>query len=380
MAPLQGGIPGASPLTQQYESALVAERIHKSDELVLWRQKHPSLAGPIYTFGPNSLDTAPVLSSETVIGVVSTGLLWAVEKSSGRLAWSRSFSSIAAVAVLDDLAYLSVEGRIMAVDPSTGQTRWESSSELDNDLRGHVRPSVASGRVFWANRSGSVTCADARTGTTVWRTRVPDGGGIVSSLLATDEMVIGVGNRAGVFCLGASNGDVRWIRPLSSESIWRPEKALGGVLVTLDDQMSLLRMDDGGLLTKWSWPGRMSGPCAGGEHIAFAVRCGRERSIVGGLRLTIPTQCRIVRLVEDGSIAWEVESPLRSPGITWSEESGMLFEACGGIALIEPQSGTRKHLISIAGTQLIRRPAVERGRIYATNADEEIIALQIPGM
>jgi hypothetical protein len=102
--------------------------------------------------------------------------------------------------------------------------------------------------------------------------------------------------------------------------------------------------------------------------------------IFEGRHLVIPTRGHIIRLASDRTLAWELASPLRSPPITWNEDAAMLFESCGGggVAIIDPERGQRKHLISVPGAQVLDAATVERGRLYVTTSHGEMLAFRSP--
>jgi hypothetical protein len=221
-----------------------------------------------------------------------------------------------------------------------------------------------------------VTCADADSGKPIWSVRRP--GGILSSLLITQGKVIGIEAPSKAFAVDAADGHPAWTRSLSGPSFRQPLEALGGVMVRLDDRVLLLRATDGAEEASWHWPKYLTGHVAAGESLAFAVRCGREDSIVLGRHSVVPRGCRILRLSQNGSFQWDVESAIRGPKLVWDERSRFLYEACGGLGIVDPESGQRKHLVWLAGTEILLTPAVDRETVYVTTVEGEVIRLRSP--
>jgi hypothetical protein len=357
---------------------------HRGETLLVWRRRHSSLSGPTPRPNPFAHDSAPAIARETVISSRgSPGLLWAIWKASGDVAWSRAPAHVSGVVVHDDRVYAHAEQRIICLDGSSGATIWETQSWLapvgpDPYLSIPARPSFLGERIFFPSSLGFVTCAEARSGTDVWRARIPGGNAIVSSLLVADDRVVGAALPSTLFALDATDGRLVWSHDLPSFTVWRPLAGMGGVLVKLDDRVLLLRSEDGVIAGTWSWPDQKIGIVTSGGNAAFAVRSDVEDKVLMRQRYSLAVRSTIVRLAPGGATSWELPSPNPSPSIILDGASGYLFEACGSLGIIDPLLGRRRCMVVLEGAEFLAIPAVDGDRIYLTNLDGEIVALKSP--
>jgi outer membrane protein assembly factor BamB len=357
---------------------------HRGEALLVWRRRHSSLSGSIPSADPFARDSAPAISRETVIaGRGSPGQLWAMWKTTGDVAWSRAPAHVRGIVVHDDRVYTHAEDRIICLDSATGATIWETPSWLtpkgpNPEFSVSARPSFVGERIFWASSVGIVRCAEARSGNEVWRVQIPGGNAIVSALLVADGRLVAAALPSTLFALDAADGRLVWSRDLPSVTVWRPLAGMGGILVRLDDRLLVLRSDDGVIVGKWSWPDRNIGSVASGANAAFAVRSEVEDRVIMGERYVLSARAMIVQLAPDGATSWEIPSPVPNPSIIFDDASGCLFEACGGLGIIDPLLGRRRHMVGLEGAQFLATPAIDGDHIYLTNVDGEIVALKSP--
>ena len=256
----------SSESDQQPASSLSADSIHRGEDLLIWRRKHPlgdsSGSGP---FCFSSLFSAgPMLISSTS----DPYLLWAALKLTGEVAWSRPLPKIGGVATDETSVYAVTDSRLVCVDASTGVTRWETSSwrtdtGVNLDLDVMRRPTLSDGRIFWLSVGGLVTCAHAPSGVVVWRSRRPQR--ILSPVLVVDGKVIGTEHPSAIFALDAADGRPLWTRNLPNRSLRRPLPAFGGILVRLSDQLLLLMRMTVALSRAGTGPISCVGHVAGGR-------------------------------------------------------------------------------------------------------------------
>ena len=154
----------------------------RGETLLVWRRRHSSLSGPIPSANPFAHDSAPAIARETVISSRgSAGLLWAIWKATGAVAWSRTPAHVSSVVVHDDRVYAHAEQRIICLDGSSGATIGKPHRGSHPLGQTHTSVSPHALLFSWANAFffpsslGFVTCAEARSGTDVWRARIPGG-------------------------------------------------------------------------------------------------------------------------------------------------------------------------------------------------------------
>lgn len=358
-----------------------ADNVLRGEDLLTWRTPHPLLPGDIRPGGPLTT-TGPVRTEDTIIAWSSRpSVLWALWKANGRVAWTQSLENIAGVTSHEGYAYVLTHGRILCLEGSTGKVRWQtpnwrSRSSSNDGFQIVRRPSTEAGRLFWPSAGGLVTCADSNSGELIWSTKRPEA--VVSVLLIVDGKVIGMELPSAVFALDAADGRLAWRLTLPAPSNRRPVSTLGGVVVRLEDRLLLLRSTDGRIVATWSWPGLMTGHVTGGRTTAFVVRGEPQATVVLGRQAVIPTNCKILRLAEEASGGWELESASYGPRLVWDEGRNRLLEACGGLGIVDPLTGRRAHMIYLADSDLFMTPIVDKDRIFAATISGEVIALQLP--
>lgn len=169
------------------------------------------------------LRARPTLVASSLVVQSDDGFLYRLDATRGRLRWkvrvtpdsvvrlpisqpgSRYDFYASAVTASGGAWYVGThDGRVLALDPSSGETLWESKTG------GPVlaAPGVADGRVFVGSYDGRVYAFDAGDGRTMW-TR--DTGAPVPSTPVPEQGVVVVGSRSyDLLGLDAETGEIRW--------------------------------------------------------------------------------------------------------------------------------------------------------------------------
>lgn len=203
----------------------------------------------------------------------------------------RGFLSVSSPAVGDDAVYCSVEGRLLALDPTDGTERWRhedvtrghvvlgsdalvvtggghvTAVDLDGSVRwsaatdglNGIRPAVADGTAYLAGLHGRAAAYDLESGEERWQTQfgpdtwsqgtvpaVVDGAVAVIDVQATDVVVQG---------LDPDSGASRWERSQPGERCRGPIPASGHLVATAqplpeDDSQTV---SSGGDVTTTLW-------------------------------------------------------------------------------------------------------------------------------
>ena len=136
-------------------------------------------------------------------------------------------------------------GFVVAFDARSGAERWRVGMDrLDRqDL------SVADGRLFVGDRSGTVYALDTETGATVWTTFIPPSGNagwgngpVLSPVTVAGGTAFVVSVLGSLYAYDAAHGDLKWTKPISFDEALYPNQtgnwpvATGGsVLVVSPD-------------------------------------------------------------------------------------------------------------------------------------------------
>ena len=154
------------------------------------------------------------------VGSVAGGILYApgddnrvrgLDLRSGADRWSwQAPGRVLYVAVVDDVAYVTVEGSVYAVGLPDGVERWHHETAGSEASVA----TLADDQVYVSTRQGrgEVTALDRTTGARIWQFSDPSG--IVISVGAiANGVVYAPSDGAGFFALAASDGSVLWHTP-----------------------------------------------------------------------------------------------------------------------------------------------------------------------
>jgi outer membrane protein assembly factor BamB len=155
------------------------------------------------------------------------------------------------VALRDGKLYgAGVDRKVYAVDLTSGEVAW--SQRLSGIVAGGV---LVSGDTVFAASSrpdGRVYALDRTTGERIWRERT----GAVGAPLALSGGVLLVPTQRGdILGMGPDNGELRWRRRLGMSRVAPLEVADGNVVVATVDSLFLLRAHDGEVTHRMRSPG-----------------------------------------------------------------------------------------------------------------------------
>lgn len=179
----------------------------------VWRHRAPAL-----------LEFAPVIYRGRIYQLAGNGLLYALDKRTGKLRWKRKLGTLAAsspavagasiyVTLLESRGHRS--GRIAALRVRDGSVRWVRNLRS----RSESSPLLHRGRLYFGTEDGTVLGLNAHNGRTVWRYRAP---GAVKGSPTLSGRTLYFGDYA---------GNVHAVRRSDGKPIWRVAPAkrfLGG--------------------------------------------------------------------------------------------------------------------------------------------------------
>ncbi|QSX34841.1 outer membrane protein assembly factor BamB [Shewanella avicenniae] len=158
----------------------------KSNGQVAWE-------APIYTpKGGNEfarmadVDMTPLLLGENIYAVSYNGNLASIEMRTGRVVWSRKYSSYHELAQAGLQLYLVDDhSRVYAVDRRNGQEVWSNTQLLNREL---TAPAAYRGYLVAGDLEGYLHFFDRETGNLVGRISV-DGSGLYSQPIVVDDKI-----------------------------------------------------------------------------------------------------------------------------------------------------------------------------------------------
>ncbi|QKY20533.1 PQQ-like beta-propeller repeat protein [Halolamina sp. CBA1230] len=139
------------------------------------------------------------------------------------------------------------DGRIAALDATTGDRRWSKQIATRDDCCPDIQgtPTVADGRLYVPGITEELVAADTADGTVLWRTAVVDEdyGNAIPSPAVTAETAYVNTYHGGLVAIDISDGTVRW---RSAESGYNQSPAVGdgGVVVPQNDAVVAFETGD----------------------------------------------------------------------------------------------------------------------------------------
>ena len=175
-----------------------------------------TLTPPLTLLWSRALDTTPsgypgiVSSNGTLFAKSNSGILYAIDNSSGNIKWQTQTQAGGAIAIANNTVYAGNNCdncTLDAFDATTGQLIW-STVPLS---RGVLGINVAGDKIFFGSHARNVRAADANTGAILWETGVSDG--VVATPAVADGVVYIGSFCCTLYALDASTGSILWSRP-----------------------------------------------------------------------------------------------------------------------------------------------------------------------
>jgi eukaryotic-like serine/threonine-protein kinase len=221
-----------------------------------------------------AIGVMPVIVGGTVYVADASGLVVALDESTGAARWTRELGSPvnASPALAGDLLILGTDdGQVIALNHATGDIVWDEHK--GSAVRG--APAVVGAVAFVGSNDGNVYALDVATGNERWATQL---GAPVTRGVAVSDGVVYAGATGGIFAaLDATTGDKRWARTdLGAGEVATPMVADGlafvasGLLeVGSSDRISALDIRDG--TDRWRFAAPDQQPLYGGAVAAGSV-------------------------------------------------------------------------------------------------------------
>lgn len=217
----------------------------------------PALDWPWGLEGWDYVGSTPVFSDGVIVAGSSDGRIRAVDATTGSPRWSVATDGRirSTPAIAGGVVYVgSADGIVRALDVATGSERWSfrtHGADFDSEQFGFDRrtisggPAVRDGRVYIGSRDARMYALDANTGELVWES--DDNGAmawVISTPAVTPELVLfGRSSSAKVQAVDRTSGEVAWDAPLGGLVFASPAIVDGLAYVTVG---GLAYVNDGG--------------------------------------------------------------------------------------------------------------------------------------
>jgi PQQ-like domain len=177
------------------------------------------------------------VSSTVVYGSIDRRL-FAIQDSTGEVLWSVPSAPLLGdmEAIGDRVVVGTVGGRVAAYGATDGKERWS----FQGNAWVWAAPLAAAGRLYVADLDGRVFALDSSTGAEIWRTATPRGDVRGSPVLAGSALVV-----------ASSSGAVFGIDPASGAELWYQQPNVGRLLASpLVLESGVLFLSDSGTLIR----------------------------------------------------------------------------------------------------------------------------------
>lgn len=164
---------------------------------------------------PSTTRPNPVVSGNKVfVAIFAPGAVCCLAKRTGELLWQTCLNSYAGSAVIfaDGILFATSCRTLYALDPETGEIRWEFTPHSQPGEWIYSQPAVCAGRVFVGDRCGDFHCLDTTTGKALWgrRTSRARNNQVNATALIAGSRVVTVNNDGAVACYATRTGQTIW--------------------------------------------------------------------------------------------------------------------------------------------------------------------------
>jgi outer membrane protein assembly factor BamB len=178
-----------------------------------WKTKLPDVEFavlPPQTTRPNPL----VAGDKVFASIFSPGAVCGIARRSGELLWRTTLDSFAgsAVTLADGTLFAKSSRTLYALNPQSGQVRWEFAPHSEPGEWIYSEPAVGSRHVYIGDRGGDFHCLDVTAGRPIWRRRTSGDSNnqVNATALVVGPRVITANNAGAIVCYAARTGETIW--------------------------------------------------------------------------------------------------------------------------------------------------------------------------
>lgn len=204
------------------------------------------------------------LGGEAIYVGTTSGLLYALNRSDGKLAWDKPYQADGEILsppvfIKPDkgdplVVFTASNNKVLALEAETGKFKWLYKRDPPSQLsiRGQAPPLYKEGVVYTGFSDGTVSAIDAQTGVEKWNRSIKDNDRFpdVDAALAFEEDVVYAASYSGSLCaIDAKTGKVKWKRKMPGAGA--PVVSDGHVFAaTSDGRVFKLSAENGKMLWK----------------------------------------------------------------------------------------------------------------------------------
>ncbi len=160
----------------------------------------------------SNIDTTPVVKSSLIYFGARNGYIYAVNKNSGKVLWSKKLGTMifkSKITVKSSRIYFgTIEGNVYSVNAKTGNVIWKKN------LEGGIWGSVAVGNsyVYAGCEDGKVYALNRNSGLNVWAADLE--ARVIAPVVIANRRVVAVNYRGKAFGIKSNDGKILWSKDL----------------------------------------------------------------------------------------------------------------------------------------------------------------------
>ena len=220
----------------------------------------PPFGGPKWSLQIGHLiEHGPIIAGDTLYILDLEGIVYSVEKNTGKINWKKDFGelSAAAPAYSDGIVYaLNLDpDQIVAIRAKDGKVLWRKTIGSPGS---ESSPMIIGDKLIFGCQCGSVYALDKKTGKLLWQTETA--GEVKGAVAYNDGVIFGSNYGGEFFAIDAGNGNTKWSTPIIGGAFGRgggaystPAVAYGRVYVgAFDGRVYSLDEDTGSVAWTYS--------------------------------------------------------------------------------------------------------------------------------
>ena len=159
------------------------------------------------------IEHAPIISEDSLYILDLEGIVYSVDKNTGKIKWKKDYGELSAAAPAYDDGILYAlfldPDQIVAIRAKDGKELWRKSIGSPGS---ESSPMVVRDKLIFGCQCGSVYALNPKTGATLWETETA--GEIKGAVAFNDGVVFGSNYGGEFFAINADNGGFKWRTPI----------------------------------------------------------------------------------------------------------------------------------------------------------------------
>lgn len=358
-----------------------AQQAHLIEELMLWRHRirgTKCAVLPNHTTRPNPL----VVGDIVVASIFSPGIVYAVDRKTGRQRWRVRTDGLAGstVTFANGTLYAKTSHTLYALDPTSGQVNWKSCPYGTTHEWIYSTPTVHKDMVFLGDRAGRFHCLDARSGKPVWwkQTSRSKNSDVNATALFHKHSVFVATNAGLAVGYEATTGSQLWRTRLDGPSLRELCIFENKVVVPTTRSIYLLDPENGEVVERWNFRQRVIKAFTAARGVLVAIT--DSEASWRNPNLDISQKAAEIKGVRRSKVVFERPTSKYAWGIRWDKKTGVLYESrTDGFGILSAATGERIHNILTKKGELFPGLAdVQDNIIYLLSMDGSLYALNHP--